>query len=57
MLASILLGSTVEIPNDILVKSFAESLSCFEANIIKEASSSSNGEFSAKIKSKIDISS
>ena len=28
-LASILLGSTVEIPNDILVKSFAESLSCF----------------------------
>ena len=53
MLASILLGSTVEIPNDILVKSFAESLSCFEANIIKEALSSSNGEFSAKMKAKL----
>ena len=53
VLASILLGSTVEIPNDILVKSFAESLSCFEANIIKEALGSSNGEFSAKMKAKL----
>ena len=53
-LAAILVGPTTEIPDPILVKTFAESLCCYEAATIKEALQAEN--FSSDIHSKlIDI--
>ena len=53
VLASIFLGSAAKIPKNILIDSFAESLSSFEASIIKKALTSTDREFSAEIKANL----
>ena len=51
VLASILLGSTAKIPKNILIDNFVESLSTFEASLIKKALTLTTGcEFLAEIK-------
>ena len=52
-LASILLGSAAKIPKNILIESFAESLSSVEASVIKKALTSTDREFSAEMKANL----
>ena len=53
VLATILLGSNVKIPSSILVESFAECLSSFEAAVIKKALASADKDFTPEVKASL----
>lgn len=52
-LACILLGPTIEVPSEIQVEAFADSLSSFEASVIKEALDSTNSAYSEEMKTSL----
>ena len=52
-LACILLGPTAEVPSTIQVEALADSLSSFEASVVKEALRSASTAFSEEIKGKL----
>ena len=52
-LARILLGPTAEVPSTIQVEALADSLSSFEASVVKEALCSASTAFSEEIKGKL----
>ena len=52
-LACILLGPTAEVPSAIQVEAFADSLSSFEASVVKEALASTSMAFSEEMKTNL----